>query len=247
MTLPTYLAMTNTEIQNCSALPTHVAYMACHFSPYGTGLCDLPADLPADSMLIINDRISVCHHDPEEILAQLKLLLEEITVSAILLDLQQPNCQPSFSIAKTLVEKLPLPVGVSYHYAQSLDCPVFLDAPMLHVPLSEHLKPWQGRQVWLDAAIDARRYRVDKSGCTQIPCIPSVAPLHHHDEQLHCHYQIRQESDHVTFTLQRTAEDIQALLSEGQDLGVTMAIGLYQEWGVFHKKVYSTPKHAIIP
>lgn len=233
MTLPIYLAMTDAEMRECSTLPAHSAYMACHFSPYGTGICNLPTELPAGSMLILNDRIPVRHHDPEVILAQLNSLLEEITFCALLLDFQRQDCPQSFAIAKYLTEKLPLPVGVTQHYARDLDCPVFVETPALHVPISEHLKPWNGRNIWLDAALYAVNYRVDKSGCTQAACNRSADPLPHHDEQLYCHYRIRQETDHVTFTLQRTAEDMHALLSEGQDMGVTMAIGLYQEWRDF--------------
>ena len=233
MTLPIYLAMTDAEMHRCSPLPDHTAFMACHFSPYGTGICNLPTALPAESMLILNDRIPICNHDPEEILAQLNRLLEEITFCGLLLDFQRESYTQCHAITKLLAEKLPLPVGVSQPYARDLDCPVFVDPPAFHVPLSEHLKPWEGRQIWLDAALSAVCYRVDKSGCTQTPCNRPSEPLPQHDAQLHCHYRIQQESDHVAFTLTRAKEDLQDLLSEGQTIGVTAAIGLYQEWSQF--------------
>lgn len=230
MTLPIYLAMTDTEMRSCSSLPAHTAYMACHFSPYSTGICNLPTDLPAGSILILNDRIPLLNHDPEEILVQLKSILEKIPFYALLLDFQQEDCPLSYAIAKHLTEKLPVPVGVTQYYAKELECPVFVAPPALHVPLSDHLKPWGGRQIWLDVGLPAGCYRVDKSGCTQAPCIRPADPLPHQDKSLHCHYGIHLERDHVIFTLARTDEDLKSLLSEGEAIGVSTAIGLYQEW-----------------
>ena len=49
------LAMTAAEL-GAAPLPSHPAWMACHFSPYSTGLTNLPPKLPQDSLLILNDR-----------------------------------------------------------------------------------------------------------------------------------------------------------------------------------------------
>ena len=46
MAIGRYFAMTAAEIRGCSALPAGIAWMACHFSPYGTGLSNLPPELP---------------------------------------------------------------------------------------------------------------------------------------------------------------------------------------------------------
>ena len=51
-----YLAMTDGEIANADEIPKHLAYMACHFSPYTTGITQ-PPQLPPQAMLILNDRI----------------------------------------------------------------------------------------------------------------------------------------------------------------------------------------------
>lgn len=247
MTLPIYLAMTEAELGRCTPLPSHCAYMACHFSPYGTGLCDLPRELSDGSLLIINDRIPVSGHDTKQILAGLTAILEEYSVSAILLDLQRKNCRQTKDIAQAIVENLPLPTGVSEYYAQDLQCPVFVSAPPLHKPLSEHLKPWAGRELWLDVALIAYRYTVRPSGCTQEACHCTTEPLPLQDQKLHCHYRIQKEPDAVTFILQRTEQDLQALLAESETLGVTKAIGLYQEyeqykqWGVEHRAPHCLP------
>ena len=46
MAIKGYLAMTAAEIAAAGAPAYGLAYMACHFSPYGTGLVNLPRELP---------------------------------------------------------------------------------------------------------------------------------------------------------------------------------------------------------
>ena len=67
-----YLAMTPAEFNSVSQPPPDFAYMACHFSPYGTGLGNLPTVLPPESLLILNDRTPIHGHDPQRIFDQLK-------------------------------------------------------------------------------------------------------------------------------------------------------------------------------
>ena len=52
MAITPFLAMTAAEIEHSTPLPPNVAWMACHFSPYGAGLSNLPKNLPAGSLLI---------------------------------------------------------------------------------------------------------------------------------------------------------------------------------------------------
>ena len=49
------------------------------------------------------------------------------------------------------------------------------------------------------------------------------------DSALHCHYHIKTFDDHIDFTLWRTREDLTNLLREAETLGVTLAVGLWQE------------------
>ena len=88
MALPLYLALTAAEFQNCSSLPEHAAWMACHYSPYGLGLSNIPKDLPQGSMLILNDRTPPCRHDPELIARQLGEIAERFQCGGVLLDFQ---------------------------------------------------------------------------------------------------------------------------------------------------------------
>ena len=82
MAIPLYLAMTAREFRICKTVPANMAWMACHFSPYGTGLSNLPTSLPPGSMIILNDRTPICGHDPELIAAQLKELLKSCMLPA---------------------------------------------------------------------------------------------------------------------------------------------------------------------
>jgi len=230
MALPLYLALTAAEFQNCSSLPEKIAWMACHYSPYGLGLSNMPDTLPAGSMLILNDRTPPCGHDPELVTGQLGELVEKFQCSSVLLDFQRPDFQENEAVAKAAVSVLPCPVGVSELYAKELDCPVFLPPVPLTVPINEYLSPWQGREIWLEAALNGETVTVTETDSITTPmfCIdPSGNPLA--DSNLHCHYQIHTFDDHIDFTLWRTREDLHTLLQEAEKHNVTNTVGLFQE------------------
>ena len=228
MALPLYLAMTAAEIRGNSTLPSRLGYMACHFSPYGTGLSNLPGALPDNAMLILNDRTPIHGHDPELICAQLESLITGLQCECILLDFQRPECEETLLLAEKLCT-LPCPVGISACYAADLDCPVFLPPVPPDVPLPEYLHPWERREIWLEAALDGMEITLTETGYSSIPlpyphCFPGFS-----DSKLHCHYCAKTSADSVKFTLSRTREDLDALLLEAESLGVTHAVGLWQE------------------
>ena len=66
MAIAPFLAMTGAEMRNNSVLPDKIAWMACHFSPYGTGLSNLPKNLPAGSLLMVDDITPPHGHDPHQ-------------------------------------------------------------------------------------------------------------------------------------------------------------------------------------
>lgn len=232
MPLPLYLALTAPELSTAGALPRHLAYMACHFSPYSTGLSNIPQCLPSGSMLILNDETPVEGHDPELIGRQLVEVSENLHCSCILLDLQRPFGDVTCRIAEAILLNASCPVAVSESYATQLKCPVFLSAPPADRLLREYLEPWQAREIWLEAALDAKSITVDKSGSRTAPAAPCDSSLlPHRSEQLYCHYKIEPEPEQVCFTLQRTQEDLKDLLAEAESLGVVGAVGLYQELG----------------
>lgn len=226
MVLPLYLAQTSTEFTACSSLPPHPAWMACHFSPYGTGLCGLPPDLQSDAMVILNDRIPLAGHDPAYILDQ----LAQIRCSCILLDFQRPDVPKVSALTQAIVASETRPVGVSPFYCRGLNCPVFLPPVPPDTSLESYLAPWQGREIWLEAALDGLRYTVTEHGSRpdHLPCVPDRGLR---DDSLFCHYRVEVLEDRAEFSLWRTREDLDALLTAAQAHGVTKAVGLWQELG----------------
>jgi len=229
MALPLYLAMTAAEMQENTALPSIFAYMACHFSPYGTGLCNLPAWLPEGSMLILNDRTPICGHDPDLICDQLIGLTEAWHCSRLLLDFQRPDCEETAMLTGKIVAALPCPVGLSAAYAENFSCAVFLPPVPLDIPLQRYLAPWQGREIWLEAALDGLQLTLTAQGCKSDGIPYPALSGGFSDMRLHCHYQIRTDADRSEFMLYRNREDLDALLDEAEQLGVAASIGLWQE------------------
>ena len=232
MSMRLYLAMTAGEYRSAAALPEAVAWMACHFSCYGTGLCNLPGSLPEGAMIIVNDRTPVHRHDPALIVEQLSQLQEALRPACILLDLQRRDMPETAQIARRITAALPCPVGISQHYAAELDCPVFLPPPPPHLCLEEHLAPWSGREIWLEAALDASVITLTSEGALIESADPEpLATPNFTDRQLHCRYRITLEEKAAKFTLHRDWEQLQAMLEEAENFGVTQAVGLYQQLG----------------
>ena len=152
MSINLYLAMTAAEFSSKGKFHSEIAWMACHFSCYGTGLTNLPTALPKGSMVIVNDRTPPWGHDAQKILWQLSDLAHQFSVSRFLLDFQRPGDPETKAIVKALVQSLPCPTAVSDIYAKDLPCPVFLPPGPLHKPLQEYISAWEGREIWLEAA-----------------------------------------------------------------------------------------------
>ena len=232
MAIRQYLAMTGAEIENSDTLPPKIGWMACHFSPYGTGVSHLPRNLPPDSLLIFDDINPVHGHDPQTIAGQLARCVERLECGAVLLDFQRPGYAEAADVARVLVQSLPCPVGVAEPYARDLDCPVFPPPAPLNVPVEDWLAPWQGREIWLELALDAQTICLTAQGA-------SVSALAHapqntdgfREARLCCRYRLELSDSRALFTLWRTREDLDALLDRSEALGVTRAVGLYQELG----------------
>lgn len=232
MAIPRYLAMTAAEFDNADTLPRHTAWMACHFSCYGTGLSNLPTQLPEDAMVIVNDRTPVMGHDPQRILQQLMQLWENLKPKYFLLDLQRTGETLSLDIARLLVKNLPCPVGVTEHYARELNCPVFLPPPPLHIPLKQHLAPWKDREVWLETATEAEQITVTQEGSQfESARFEKLDEPIFGEETLHCRYHIRLTENAAMFELERRKEELETLLAEAETKGVSVSVGLYQQLG----------------
>lgn len=229
MDIKCYIAMIAAEFRTAEILPENSAWMACHFSCYGTGLTNLPAQLPKGAMIIVNDRTPPHGHDPERILDQLCQLAEATEPSCILLDLQRPEQVENKRIAEKLTGSLPCPVGVSALYANELDCPVFLDTPPPNKALDDWIKPWNGRDIWLEVAAETICATVTKDGCQISSACEPVPDIAYKDESLCSDYSVSILKDCATITIRRSAQQLFDLLSKTP--GITKAVGLYQQLG----------------
>lgn len=238
----TYLAYTAGELQG-STPEGKLAYMACHFSLYTTGLSNLPERMPAGSMLILNDQIPISGHDPHRIADQLQETIEHFSCDSLLLDFQRPGNEETAQLCRLLATQMHCPLGISHHYASSIDCAVFLPPPPLDMPLSEHIKPWQDRKIWLEAALEAAEFTITPDGCRVSP-LPYVLSQEETfiEESLHCSYRCEVDSSKIRFHLYRTADQLDALLEEADSHGIEKSIGLYQQLGNL-----KSSHHAVIP
>lgn len=231
MAITPYLAMTAAEYTLCDSLPPKVAWMACHFSPYSTGLSNLPSHLTEGSILIVNDSTPIYRHDPGLVAAQLQQITDQFQCCGVLLDFQHTSADACTSLVKYLCEALPCPTGVSEPLAADLPCPVFLSPCPLYTPLEEHIAPWQGREIWLDTAWENGEILVREDGTLFSSSPRSEEPdTGFSDSNLHCHYSIHLTSREAAFLLRRTTSDFDSYLQKAEDLGITRAIGLYQEF-----------------
>lgn len=231
MGCPQYLAKTKAEfrLEDFSSYPS--AWMACHFSPYGTGLSNLPRSLPPDSLLMLDDITPMHGHDIRFIGEQLQYCVEKFRCRGVLLDFQRPGYPECERLISHLSEALPCPVGVSSLYGKAANTPVLLPPLPFCTPLKTYLSSWQGREIWLETALEGETIVLTENGSESSPLSRSTLPEGGFpEENLHCHYKAETSEDRITFTLWRTGEDVEGLLNEGSALGVALAVGLYQEW-----------------
>ena len=230
MGIQPFLAMTAAEIAGKKEFPKRLAWMASHFSPYGLGLSNLPRTLPPGSMLMVDDITPIHGHDPEIILCQLSERAETLSVSGILLDFQRPDLDETAALVEILVQALPCPIAVSHHYARSGTFPVFLPPVPPSEPPEHYFSPWKGRDIWMELSLDAEEITITEEGSSILLLPnPGLPKQGFRDETLFCHYHCTQQEDSIKFLLWRTEEDLETLLNEVTQYGVTSAVGLYQE------------------
>lgn len=230
MAIAPFLAMTAAEFCAAPTPPSKIAWMACHFSPYGLGLSNLPKELPPGSLLMVDDVTPPYRHDPAFIAEQLSMRADVLQCSGILLDFQRGGCSETQSMVKHLISALPYPVVVSECYAQDLDCPVILSPVPPSAPLEEYLLPWKGRKIWIELGLEGEILTLTESGCQVTPFPhPDLEVEGFRDEALYCHYSIQTEETSARFTLWRTQDDLMKLLEETESMGIKGVVGLYQE------------------
>lgn len=224
-----YLAMTAAEIRENERMPSNLAYMACHFSPYGTGLSNCPKYLPEGSLLILNDRTPVCGHDPVRIAQELCTAAEKLSCRGILLDFQRPEEEQIHAVVRHICKDAPCGIGVSHLYAQDADCAVFLPPVPPDTLLADYFAPWNSREIWLDISPEGQVITLTENGSRTDPLPFEYCPDAGFSEpDLHCHYRIETDRE-ARFTLFRTQEDLLNLIAEAERKGVTLCVGLFQE------------------
>lgn len=226
--MPFEFFLAQTAAQMGQPLPEDAkkAWMACHFSPYHTGLSNLPEQLPKGSMVIVDDSVPVADHDPQRIAAQLLEVVQAWQCSRILLDFQRPDDKRTARIGKAITQAVPCPVGISEQYAGELEGPVFLPPLPLHMPLEEYIAPWRSRPIWLELMPDRATYTITKDGCQKAAC-HGTGDLPHRDNGAFCRYRTEVTQEAVRFILCRDQEEL-ALLRRSE--AIDCFVGLYQDF-----------------
>lgn len=235
-----FLAMTEAEIRAAETLPRQLAYMACHFSPYGTGLSNIPLNLPKGSVLMLNDRTPAMGHDPVRIAGELAEAAQALEAEAVVLDLQRPGSKLCETIARECIKKLRLPVAVSEVYAKALDCPVFLSAAALWDTFKDWLAPWEGREVWAEAALLQASVQVAEDGSRyeEMPWEETDGEFLW-DAEVYAGYRVCGKGDQVEVTLRRNRKELELWMEKAEQMGVTRFLGLYQQLGPAWPAAYS--------
>lgn len=230
MTITPYLAMTAAEIQNTDPLPEKIAYMACHFSPYSTGISNVPASLPPGSMLILNDVTPICKHKPKDIADQICQCIQDNNCTSLLLDFQREPTEDMKAVTKAILEAAECPTAVTAPMAEVFSCPVFLPPCSPIQPLEAYLGQWHQHKIWIEVTTAPTVVTITHNGCQWIQGESKSEDSNvHQDSHLHCHYTIHPEKDSAVFTLWRTQQDLDDLLTQAESMGVTQAVGLYQQ------------------
>ena len=231
MAIRTYLAMTAAEFKTSTHLPESVAWMACHFSPYGTGLSNIPRTLPENSLLIVNDITPIQNHNPEIIAMELIDCIEALHCSGVLLDFQRLPNPKLYTLSEHLMRALPRPPILPEPFAGQFNCPVFLPPCPLCKPLQEHIQNWKDREIWLEIAKNETSIVISKEGTFYTSETKSNHNAHvFPDSILDCHYTIQTNPHEANFHLWRTEDDTKEFLYKAEKLGIHNVVGLYQEY-----------------
>ena len=231
MDIKRYLALTASEFAASDTLPEPPAWMACHFSSYGTGLSNIPDTLPSGSMIIVNDRTPPHGHDQNKIAQQLNLLASKFNIQYFLLDFQQENNQETASLVAELPDKIDGTVAVTEAYANYSNCPVFLTCPLPHQRLTDSIKQWHGRELWLELGAESEIITItDKEARIEFLQENILSEKDRIDASLHSRYRTEIFEGHARITLERSPRELLALLEEASAHGIKIAVGLYQQF-----------------
>ena len=216
MVLPLYLAMTALEFR---PIPCPAFLM---LSPGDS----VP---PGDALPVLTDREPLDGHAIEALRRACQ------GREAVLLDFERP---PTAEV-RDWIRSLPCPAAAPPGYCE--DGPVFLPPPPLHVTPEAYLAPWKGREVWLEAALLRQSVTVTSGGTVfSAPAPSGDCSGGFHSEELCCRFTQELFKDRAVFTIFDTPETLTEKLDRAAALGVTRAVGLYQE--LYGKLQFVCPK-----
>lgn len=229
MKIPLFLAMAAPELAGCGKLPDHTAWLACHFSPSGSALSNIPAALPAESLLILDDSIPFHQHHPQAILQQLENTISKLQIQGIVLDFQRSVTLELRDLTQLLQNRLACPVAAPPAYSNTTS-PLFLPPVPLHQTPQKYLSPYHDREIWLETALDTSFVHIHMNGCHIEPEPHGTTyELPRQSPHFFAHYRVSCHPEKVVLQLQRTRQDLAQLSEEVSHLGVTRLIGLWQE------------------
>ena len=231
MALPIYLALTDWEYRYCRQLPEHIGWMACNFSSCNEGLANIPLQLPEGSLLLLSDQLPPQGHDPNTVAQQLRSAAENLKLSGVMLDFQRPYSEETANMVMHIQNALTCPAAVTATYCHDWHGAVCLPPVPVDEAMEEYLNPYAGRQIWLEIENSGEELVLTADGCHRQPLSHGLQQTIFEDARLCCHYSIRVFQDKAVFSLQRSPEDIRHLLEKAQAFGVSLAVGLYQEFG----------------
>lgn len=226
MSVTEFFAVTKEELPKAMDSNLSLAYFSCWFSLEGA-LENLPQRLPKGSLLMLDDRNPPPGGKLQNITQTLSWLIQKFACRGLILDFQRPGLPENHAIARAL-QALPCPVAVTPPYAPE-NCPVFVPPIAPYETPAEWLKAYQGREIWLELALDSACLQLTRDGCQLLPQ-SGYAQAPFYSEELHSHYGIRIKSGKAQFNFQRTKKCLPPLLEQGKALGVTLAVGLYREF-----------------
>lgn len=229
MGFPQYLAMTAAESALHPVVNHPVARLGCSFGE--KGLAGLPETLPPDSILILDDRVPMTDQPAAEIANVLEKTLTRFSCRGLLLDFQRPEVHAQRALAAYLYGRLPVPMAAPPGYAPE-GCPLFLPPIPPDTAVETALAPWAGREIWLDTTLAEQTLHLTAAGCTASENLQPGPADGFYDQALCCLYRIQQTDDGFLFRLSRDLRCTQALLERAAKLGLTLAIGLWQEFGL---------------
>jgi hypothetical protein len=204
--------------------------MACHFSPYGLGLSNLPRQLPEGAVILVSDRIPPGGHDAGVVVSQLEELAQQFHPKAIVLDLERTGDDFCAELAAKCDSISGTETVVAAAYAEGLQCSVFLGAAQLWTPAEQWLRPWSGRRIWAECVLQRALVRITEDGAVyrELPWEPPRQEVLA-DGQQAVVYGVREQADAVEVMLWRGKEQLALWMEKLEKLGVEHFLGLYQQ------------------